>query len=79
MNGTEQTPIEGVSMVYTFANAKATSRHYVQYFEIMGNRAIYPMGGWPVPCTGHRGSRSHAQRSSKTSGSSTTRVTILVW
>jgi arylsulfatase A-like enzyme len=45
VNGTEQTPIEGVSMLYTFANAKATSRHYVQYFEILGNRAIYA-DGW---------------------------------
>jgi arylsulfatase len=45
VNGTEQVPIEGVSMVYTFANAKATSRHYVQYFEMMGNRAIYS-DGW---------------------------------
>jgi arylsulfatase A-like enzyme len=45
VNGTPQEPIEGVSMVYTFANAKASSRHYVQYFEIMGNRAIYS-DGW---------------------------------
>ena len=45
VNGTPQEPIEGVSMVYTFANAKATSRHYVQYFEIMGNRGIYA-DGW---------------------------------
>jgi arylsulfatase len=45
VNGTEQAPIEGVSMVYTFANAAATSRHYVQYFEIMGNRGIYA-DGW---------------------------------
>ena len=45
VNGTEQAPIEGVSMVYTFGNAKATSRHYVQYFEIMGNRALYA-DGW---------------------------------
>ena len=45
VNGTPQEPIEGVSMVYTFANAKATSRHYVQYFEILGNRAIYS-DGW---------------------------------
>ena len=45
VNGTEQAPIEGVSMVYTFANAKATSRHYTQYFEIMGNRGIYA-DGW---------------------------------
>jgi arylsulfatase A-like enzyme len=45
VNGTPQEPIEGVSMVYTFANPKASSRHYVQYFEIMGNRAIYS-DGW---------------------------------
>jgi arylsulfatase A-like enzyme len=45
VNGIEQAPIEGVSMVYTFANAKATSRHYAQYFEIMGNRGIYA-DGW---------------------------------
>ena len=44
VNGTEQTPIEGVSMVYTFAKAKAMSRHYVQYFEILANRAIYHEG-----------------------------------
>ena len=45
VNGTPQTPIEGVSMVYTFANAKAPSRHTTQYFEIFGNRAIYN-NGW---------------------------------
>ncbi|MDN5940244.1 MAG: arylsulfatase [Nitrospira sp.] len=45
VNGTPQEPIQGVSMLYTFANAKATSRHYAQYFEIMGNRAIY-VDGW---------------------------------
>lgn len=45
VNGTKQSPIEGVSMVYTFADAKAKSRHRVQYFEIMGNRGIYA-DGW---------------------------------
>jgi arylsulfatase A-like enzyme len=45
VNGTVQTPIEGVSMVYTFADANATSRHTTQYFEIFGNRAIY-QDGW---------------------------------
>jgi len=45
VNGTAQTPIEGVSMVYTFADAKAPSRHTTQYFEIFGNRAIY-QDGW---------------------------------
>jgi arylsulfatase A-like enzyme len=45
VNGTKQAPIEGVSMVYTFGDAKAKSRHLVQYFEILGNRAIYS-DGW---------------------------------
>jgi arylsulfatase len=45
VNGTAQTPIEGVSMFYTFADAKAPSRHTTQYFEIFGNRAIY-QDGW---------------------------------
>jgi arylsulfatase len=45
VNGTVQKPIEGVSMLYTFDNAKAESTHKTQYFEIMGNRAIYH-DGW---------------------------------
>ncbi len=45
VNGTLQTPIEGVSLAYTFADPKAPSRHTTQYFEIFGNRAIY-QDGW---------------------------------
>jgi arylsulfatase len=45
VDGTVQEPIEGVSMVYSFADAKAPSRHTTQYFEIFGNRAIY-QDGW---------------------------------
>jgi len=45
VNGTPQSPIEGVSMVYTFEDPKAKSRHTTQYFEIFGNRAIYH-DGW---------------------------------
>jgi arylsulfatase A-like enzyme len=45
VNGTAQTPIEGVSLVYTFADPKAPSPHTTQYFEIFGNRAIYN-DGW---------------------------------
>jgi arylsulfatase len=45
VNGTPQTPIEGVSLAYTFADPKAPSRHTTQYFEIFGNRAIYD-NGW---------------------------------
>ncbi|BDG02354.1 arylsulfatase [Anaeromyxobacter oryzae] len=45
VNGTVQTPIEGVSMIYTFDDAKAESRRRVQYFEMFGNRGIYA-DGW---------------------------------
>jgi arylsulfatase len=45
VDGTPQIPMEGVSMVYTFDNAKAKDRHTTQYFEIAGNRAIYH-DGW---------------------------------
>jgi len=45
VNGTPQTPIEGVSMVYTFTDAKAKDRRKTQYFEIFGNRGIYH-DGW---------------------------------
>ncbi|MDF2460330.1 MAG: sulfatase atsD, partial [Nitrospira sp.] len=45
VNGIQQTPMEGVSMVYTFDDAKAADRHKTQYFEIFGNRAIYH-DGW---------------------------------
>ena len=45
VNGTPQTPIQGVSMVYTFDAPKAKSTHTKQYFEIFGNRGIYS-DGW---------------------------------
>ncbi|WZP00201.1 arylsulfatase [Isosphaeraceae bacterium EP7] len=45
VNTTPQTPIEGVSMLYSFADAKAKDRHKTQYFEIFGNRGIYH-DGW---------------------------------
>ena len=44
VNGTAQTPIEGVSMLSTFSNPKAEDTHLTQYFEIFGNRAIYDRG-----------------------------------
>ena len=45
VNGTPQIPMDGVSMAYTFDDAKARERHTTQYFEIAGNRAIYH-DGW---------------------------------
>jgi arylsulfatase A-like enzyme len=45
VNGTVQRPLEGVSLAYTFGDARAESRHRVQYFEMFGNRAMYA-DGW---------------------------------
>ena len=45
VNGSVQSPIEGVSMVYTFDSPQALSTHKTQYFEMMGNRGIYH-DGW---------------------------------
>src|SRR6266581_4681083 len=45
INGVKQTPIEGKSMVYTFDNAKAPTRHTTQYFELISNRGVYD-NGW---------------------------------
>lgn len=45
VDGIEQTPFEGVSFLYTLNDAKAKDRHTTQYFEIIGNRAIYH-DGW---------------------------------
>jgi arylsulfatase A-like enzyme len=44
VHGVQQTPIEGVSMVYSFNDGKAADRHETQYFEMFGNRGIYHKG-----------------------------------
>ena len=56
VNGIAQKPIEGVSMAYTFdkANANAPSKRTTQYFEMMGNRAIYH-DGWLATTTPPQG------------------------
>ncbi len=50
LNGVSQQPVEGVSMLYTFDDAKAPSRRRTQYFEMLGNRAIYN-DGWIAATT----------------------------
>jgi arylsulfatase A-like enzyme len=44
VNGMQQQPIEGVSMLYSFNDGKAAERHETQYFEMFGNRGIYHKG-----------------------------------
>ena len=47
VDGIKQAPIEGTSFAYTFDadNAKTASRHKTQYFEMMGQWALYD-DGW---------------------------------
>ena len=51
VNGVEQRPMDGVSMLYSVDDAKAADRRTTQYFEMFGNRGIYHEG-W-VACTRH--------------------------
>lgn len=44
VNGVEQQKLDGTSLVYTFDNPQASSQRQTQYFEILGNRAIYDHG-----------------------------------
>jgi len=50
LDGVAQKPIEGTSLVYTFNDENAPERHTVQYFEMIGNRAIYK-DGWMASTT----------------------------
>jgi arylsulfatase len=49
VDGFKQDPIDGASMVYTFASAKAPGRKRTQYFDNNGSRGIYS-DGW-YACT----------------------------
>ncbi|MCK5281459.1 MAG: sulfatase-like hydrolase/transferase, partial [Cyclobacteriaceae bacterium] len=44
INGIKQKPMDGVSMLYAADNADAVEQHTTQYFEMLGNRAIYQEG-----------------------------------
>jgi arylsulfatase len=46
VDGIKQAPMEGTSLAYTFdaSNAKVPSRHKTQYFEMMGQWALYHEG-----------------------------------
>ena len=52
VDGIKQRPMDGVSMAYTWgkASANAPTRHMTQYFEMLGNRAIYN-DGWVAATT----------------------------
>ena len=53
VNGVDQMSMDGVSMVYTFADANAKGRKTTQFFDIMGSRGIYH-DGWFADTPGPR-------------------------
>ena len=46
VDGIEQEPMDGTSFAYTLDEPAAAERHTVQYFEMLGSRAIYKDGWW---------------------------------
>jgi len=50
LNGVAQKPVEGLSMVYTFDQPETPSTRTTQYFEMIGNRALYH-DGWVAATT----------------------------
>ena len=52
VNGVQQSPMEGTSMLFTFNQVDAPEKHDLQYFEMFGNRGIYHKGWSAV--TKHR-------------------------
>ncbi|GGD58618.1 arylsulfatase [Paenibacillus nasutitermitis] len=56
INGVEQLPLQGVSLVYSFDDAKAETHRSTQYYEMIGHRAIYNEG-WKAVTNHRAGSR----------------------
>jgi arylsulfatase A-like enzyme len=52
VNGVQQSPMEGTSMLYSFNGSQEPERHDLQYFEMVCNRGIY-FKGWSA-VTKHR-------------------------
>ena len=55
LNGVDQAPFEGSSMLNTVNDAAAKSRHETQYYEMLGHRALYH-NGWKAIAVHQRGS-----------------------
>ncbi len=46
VDGIDQEPMDGTSFAYTLDDATADEQHTVQYFEMLGSRAMYKDGWW---------------------------------
>jgi arylsulfatase len=45
IHGVKQDSVEGISLAYSVQDAKAPSRHTIQYYEVLGSRSVYK-DGW---------------------------------
>ena len=52
IKGIAQDAIQGTSLAYSFADAKAPSKHTLQYYYIFGSRALYK-DGWKASAAHH--------------------------
>lgn len=52
IRGIKQDPVQGTSLVYSFANAAAPSKHTLQHYYIFGARSIYS-NGWKAGASHH--------------------------
>jgi arylsulfatase A-like enzyme len=52
IRGIKQDSIQGTSLLYSFNDAKASSRHIVQHYYIFGSRSIY-YNGWKAEAAHH--------------------------
>ncbi len=55
INGITQSPMQGISFAHTLNDAAGESRHETQYYEMLGNRAIYHKGWKAVTYHGTEG------------------------
>jgi arylsulfatase len=55
IKGVTQSPIQGTSFAHTLNEADAASKHETQYYEMLGNRAIYHRGWKAVTYHGTEG------------------------
>jgi len=52
IRGIQQDSIQGTSLLYSFNNANAASKHIVQHYYIFGSRSIY-YNGWKAEAAHH--------------------------
>jgi arylsulfatase A-like enzyme len=65
IRGIKQDTLQGTSLVYSFNDPKAASRHHVQYYYIFGSRSIYK-DGWKAEVYHHPDFTDFARLQGKT-------------